>query len=65
MAYIADITHIPAVPREKSAQVELPAPVPFSTPVLIADCSSPLAGETVLSLLWRKLDGSDENAQPK
>ncbi len=41
-------------------QVTLPAPVPFDAPVLIGDCVSPLAGETILSLIWRKLDDGNE-----
>ncbi|MEJ6405045.1 hypothetical protein [Yoonia sp. 2307UL14-13] len=65
MTDITDITHIPTVLREKPAQVTLPAPVLFSTPILISDCTSPLGGETILSLLWRRLDGSDENARPR
>jgi hypothetical protein len=34
----------------------LPAPVPFGAPVLISDCVNPLAGETLLSLLWKRMD---------
>lgn len=46
------------IPKTRSAvnDVPLPKPQAFSTPVLIGDCASPLAGETVLSLLWKRLD---------
>ena len=46
-------------PRERAEDVALPAPVPFDAPVLIGDCVTPLAGETVLTLLWRRLTRSD------
>ncbi|QQA42617.1 hypothetical protein [Pelagovum pacificum] len=52
-------TSFPAVPRTKTAQraedVTLPKPEPFGAPVLIGDVASPLAGETVLSLLMRRM----------
>lgn len=41
-------------------EVTLPAPVPFSAPVLIGDAITPLGGETVLSLLWRRLDRPED-----
>jgi hypothetical protein len=41
-------------------EVTLPAPMPFDAPVLIGDCISPLAGETVLSLIWRRLEARNE-----
>jgi len=34
----------------------LPAPVPFGAPVFISDCMNPLAGETLLRLLWKRMD---------
>ncbi|MEL6682931.1 MAG: hypothetical protein AAFQ09_09835 [Pseudomonadota bacterium] len=41
--------------------LELPAPVPFSAPVFVSDCVTPLAGETVLGLLLRHMaDRIDE-----
>ena len=50
-------TDIRAVEKPaRTADVPLPKPQPFTTPVLIGDCASPLAGETVLSLLWKRLD---------
>ncbi|MEL6838511.1 MAG: hypothetical protein AAFP85_04425 [Pseudomonadota bacterium] len=56
---MTDATHftgVPPVAKQPSTDLQLPAPVPFSAPVLIGDCVTPLAGETVLSLLWKKLD---------
>lgn len=51
-------TDIPAIPRAATlpAQMTRPKPQPLVTPVLIGDCASPLADETVLSLLWKRLD---------
>jgi hypothetical protein len=46
----------PRVARDKPASMPLPAPVPFGAPVLISDCVNPLAGETLLSLLWKRMD---------
>ena len=51
------LANIPLFQRaQRREAVTLPAPVPFAAPVFISDCASPLAGETVLSLLWRRLD---------
>ncbi|WP_159453100.1 hypothetical protein [Pseudooctadecabacter jejudonensis] len=50
-------TDIPAQPA-KTASVPLPKPQPFGVPVLIGDCASPLAGETVLSLLMKRSTGA-------
>lgn len=44
----------PKIASARQAQTTLPKPVPFSAPVLIGDCVTPLAGETVLSLLWKR-----------
>ena len=62
MTDVTEFRHIPAVARTRTAPVALPAPEPFGAPVLISDCASPLAGQTVLALLWRRLDGSDAKA---
>lgn len=40
--------------------VSLPKPQPLTSPVLITDCATPLAGETLLSLLWKKLDCQED-----
>lgn len=45
-------------PRDQAADLPLPKPQPFDAPVLIGDAATPLAGETVLSLLWKRLDRS-------
>lgn len=37
------------------ARVDVP-PVAFSAPVLIGDCVTPLGGETLLSIMWKRLD---------
>ncbi len=39
-----------------ATDVPVPKPELFTTPVLIGDCVTPLAGETILSLLWKRLD---------
>lgn len=61
MSDVADFTHIPAVSKPQAVSVALPVPVPFETPILIGDCASPLCGETVLSLLWKRLDVMPED----
>lgn len=63
MTDATDFASIPRLARQKPPSVELPSPVPFGAPVLIADCVSPLAGETLLSLLWKRLD-KDTDATP-
>ena len=47
------------LPDRTDRQEAMPAPVPFAAPVLIGDCATPLAGETVLSLLWRRMERND------
>lgn len=54
------ISGLPRVSRAPRAPgVALPKPEPFGLPVLIGDCASPLAGETVLSLLMKRLARDD------
>jgi hypothetical protein len=43
---------------EMRAQTETSSPR-RSGPVLMADCTTPLAGETLLSLLWTRWDRKD------
>ena len=56
MTYATDFSSIPRVAKQASPSVPLPAPVPFGAPVLISDCVNPLAGETLLSLLWKRME---------
>ncbi len=60
MTDTADFTRIPLVAKRQDEAVPLPAPVPFGAPVLISDCVNPLAGETLLSLLWKRMAGDDD-----
>jgi len=60
MTEATDLSSIPHVAKQEQPSVPLPAPVLFDAPVLIGDCANPLAGETLLSLLWKRLDGSDK-----
>ena len=58
----ATISGVPLVGRPiraKTKDVPLPKPQPFGAPVFITDCASPLAGETVLSLLMKRLACND------
>ena len=58
----ATISGVPPVARERpgrTASVELPKPQPFGAPVFVTDAVTPLAGETVLSLLWKRLARDD------
>ena len=60
MTDATDFTSIPRVAKEAPPSVPLPAPVLFGAPVLISDCVNPLAGETLLSLLWKRMDRSPD-----
>lgn len=44
--------------QDRAASVPLPRPQPFAAPILMSDAITPLAGETVLSLLWKRLEAS-------
>lgn len=59
MTDATDFTSIPQVAKAPQESLPLPAPVPFGAPVLISDCVNPLAGETLLSLLWKRMERSD------
>ena len=60
MTDATDLSMIPQVRRDTTETLPLPYPVPFGAPVLISDCVSPLAGETLLSLIWKRMEGSGE-----
>ena len=49
----------PAAPEAQRQEEVRPAPVPFDAPVLIGDAATPLAGETVLGLLMKRLAERD------
>lgn len=53
---MTDATYFDPTEREKAEPVVLPKPQAFGAPVFITDAVSPLAGETVLSLLWKRLE---------
>jgi len=56
---MTDATYFPtAAPRSKS--VDRCKPKPFAAPLFIGDAVTPLAGETVLSLLWKRMDDDDQ-----
>lgn len=63
MTDATDFSGIPRVAKQPAPSMPLPAPVPFGAPVLISDCVNPLAGETLLSLLWKKMDQSPDADQ--
>lgn len=54
----SDIPRVARAPRPK--QVMLPKPQPFGPPVLITDCVTPLGGETLLSLLMKRMMQADD-----
>ena len=57
-AIIAPPFIAPRQPREAKG-VTLPKPQPFGAPVFMMDAVTPLAGETVLSLLWKRMAEND------
>ena len=63
LASMTDATSFDISARADSPRndtVQLPQPVPFGAPVLISDCASPLVGETLLGLLWKRLDNPEQ-----
>lgn len=46
--------------RTDSQQMRLPAPYPVAAPVFLNDCVTPLAGETLLSLLMKRMMPEDQ-----
>lgn len=54
---------LPRLGRTKPQAPPLPKPQPFGAPVLISDCVTPLCGETVLSLLLKRMMQSDLDGQ--
>jgi hypothetical protein len=54
-----NLTALPRIERAKPATITLPKPVAIGAPVLISDCNSPLAGDTLLGLLWKRMDASN------
>jgi hypothetical protein len=42
-------------PKAKTQPLRLPAPQPLAAPVFIHDCVTPVAGETLLSLLMKRM----------
>ncbi|MFT7108009.1 MAG: hypothetical protein ACJAVT_002540 [Yoonia sp.] len=56
MTDATSFTALPPITRDKPESIPLPAPVPFGAPVPISDYVNPLAGETLLSLLWKRMD---------
>ncbi len=60
MTDATDFTSIPHVVNAPPPSIPLPAPVPFGAPVLISDCVNPLAGETLLSLLWKRMSRNED-----
>ena len=61
MTDATDFTRAPFIARPLDESLPLPAPAPFGAPVLIGDCASPLCGETVLSLLWKRMTVEDRD----
>lgn len=59
MSDAAFIGSVP-LPKAEKAAIELPAPQPFAAPVFIHDCVTPLAGETLLSLLMKRMAQDDQ-----
>ena len=63
----ATASHVPLVarvPRVRRATITLPRPRAFGAPVLMSDAVTPLAGETVLSLLWQRMARDDADRGP-
>ncbi len=61
MTDVTSFTIVPAISKARVASVPSPAPQPVGPPVLISDCTSPLAGETLLSLLWKRCNDKHQD----
>ena len=61
MTDATDIWRLPSTAQPTRETVHLPQPQFFDAPVLISDCVNPLAGETLLSLIWKRLDKPDSD----
>ena len=61
MTDATDFSAAPYVRREAAPVLPLPHPVPFDAPVLLSDCVSPLAGETLLGLIWKRMGQGGES----
>ena len=61
-ATISDVPLVGRAPKSAAREITLPKPQPFGAPVFMMDAVTPLAGETVLSLLWKKMaqEGDDQ-----
>ncbi|APE42160.1 hypothetical protein BOO69_01100 [Sulfitobacter alexandrii] len=60
MTNAADFGSLPWRSRDREREIALPKPEPFGAPVLMCDAITPLAGETVLSLLWKRFDRPED-----
>ncbi|WP_432817338.1 hypothetical protein [Sulfitobacter sp. JB4-11] len=60
-AAYSDIPRISRAPRQRIGR--LPKPQPLGVPVLISDCVTPLGGETLLSLLMKRMMQGDDDDQ--
>ena len=54
---MTDASYHPSYLRDRAEadSVRLPAPQPLGVPVFLHDCVTPLGGETVLSLLMKRM----------
>ena len=65
---MTDVSFHPSYLRDQceAAPVRLPVPQPLGLPVFVHDCVTPLGGETVLSLLMKRMiaekDAPDQDA---
>lgn len=50
----------PAREKTQADPIRLPAPDPVAAPVFIYDCVTPLGGETLLSLLMKRMMKGDQ-----
>jgi len=49
-----------ALRKERSESIRLPKPQVLGAPVFINDCVTPLAGETMLSLIMQRIMKDDQ-----
>lgn len=55
-----DESYLRQQPKAEAVPVRLPKPQPLGVPVFVHDCVTPLGGETVLSLLMKRMMSEDQ-----
>ncbi|WP_373355604.1 hypothetical protein [Pseudoroseicyclus sp. CXY001] len=50
----------PLLPRSDAGSLPRPPAVPARGPLLLSDAATPLGGETLLSLIWKRMEKAED-----